>query len=79
MRPRNVTIVFNPKSGSAKVKTVTRLARVFRGNGVETTVVHAAAEPGSATKLARQAALAGADAVIPFGGDGTVRAAVETL
>jgi len=79
MRPRKITIVFNPKGGSAKVNTVTRLANLFRSQGIEVTVVHTTAEPGSATKLAQQAARDGADVVIPFGGDGTVRAVAEGL
>lgn len=79
MRPRKVTIVFNPKGGSAKVPTVTKLAQIIRDQGVEVIVVHTTAEFGSATKLARQAALEGSDVVIPFGGDGTVRAVAEGL
>ena len=79
MRPRKVTIVFNPKGGSAKVPTVTKLAEIFRNRGVEVTVVHTTAAPGSATQLAHQAALDGAEVVVPFGGDGTVRAVAEGL
>lgn len=79
MQPRKVSIVFNPKGGSAKVNVVTQLAQRLRQHGIEVTVVHTTAEPGSATKLARQAALDGAQVVIPFGGDGTVRAVAEGL
>lgn len=79
MRPRKATIVFNPKGGTANVNSVTKLAQILRAAGVEVTVVHTTAEPGSATKLARQAALDGTNVVIPFGGDGTVRAVAEGL
>jgi diacylglycerol kinase family enzyme len=79
MRPRKITIVFNPKGGSAKGNTLTQLANLFRSHGIDVTVVHTTAAPGSATILAQQAARVGADVVIPFGGDGTVRAVAEGL
>lgn len=79
MQPSKLTIVFNPKGGSAKVNTVTEIAQMFRNLRVETNVVHTTAEAGSATHLAKSAALSGADVVIPFGGDGTVRQVAQGL
>ncbi|HSD90889.1 MAG TPA: diacylglycerol kinase family protein [Kofleriaceae bacterium] len=75
MDPRTVVIV-NPKSqggrlGKRWVELSETLTRAFPFDHVETT------GPGDATKLAREALVAGAERVVAIGGDGTINEVVN--
>lgn len=76
---KTIAIVFNPKGGSAKSNTVNKLAELFRAEGLSVSLLTTTPEPGSATRLARQAAQDGVELVVPFGGDGTVCQVAEGL
>ncbi len=79
MELKKVAIVFNPKGGSARQDVVNRLSGAFTSKGIEVAFFSTTPEPGSAKKLARQAAEQGFDLVIAVGGDGTVCQVAEGL
>lgn len=79
MHPKTLTIVYNPKGGSASRNTVNELAGHFVSRDIKVEFLATTAEPGSATKLAAQAAASGAKLVVAFGGDGTACQVAEGL
>jgi len=83
-----IKVIFNPRADRGdnykKADTLRRLldeqARAANGQGISYQIDWTATEsPGHATELAHQAALAGCDAVIAVGGDGTVHEVVNGL
>ncbi len=79
MNLSKVAIVFNPKGGSASTDKVQALAGHLAHNGVAVTLLPTTPEPGSATRLARNAADGKVDLVVAFGGDGTACQVAEGL
>ena len=77
MRP--AVLIYNPHAGrGAAAARTARLAAILRGAGWEAEPRPTAA-PGDATRLARQAAAGGAEAVFVHGGDGSLREAAAGL
>lgn len=74
-----ISIVFNPKGGSASQNAVDELVLEFTTRGIKVECHATTAEPGSAAGLARTAADSDADLVIACGGDGTARQVAEGL
>lgn len=79
MQLRNVSVIFNPKGGSAKGRTLETLVSSLVAAGVHVTTTPTTPERDSAKTLAKMAATNGADLVVAFGGDGTVRQVAEGL
>lgn len=79
MNSYDVAIIANLKGGSANKTTVDGLCTQFSKRGRTVTILATTAEPGSATKLARQAVAGRARIVVAFGGDGTVCQVAEGL
>lgn len=71
---RRVALIFNPAAGQKRrgSRDFEALLGALRGAGAEAEL-RPTGGPGDATRLARQAAAAGCEAVVAFGGDGTVR------
>lgn len=76
---KKLAIIYNPKGGSAKSAKVAELKRLFEAQGLEVILLTTTPEPGSAMKLAQEAAAMGVEVVVPFGGDGTVCQVAEGL
>ena len=79
MNAFDVVIIANLKGGSANKSTVDGLCANFKRRGRTVTILATTAEPGSATKLAREAVAGKAELVVAFGGDGTVCQVAEGL
>lgn len=77
MTIKSVVIVFNPKGGSARGSIVDRMVAAFEAREIPVSKVKTTPEPGSASKLAAEAASSGANLVVAVGGDGTIREVVE--
>lgn len=72
METRRLTLIINPKSGTLSKKGLDRwLPLHLERLGYEVDVVYTTG-PGHATRIAREAAAAGAYGVLACGGDGTV-------
>lgn len=71
-------VIYNPVAGPKIVKKIDRLRALLevRGTPYE---IHKTTGPGDAVLLAREAAHAGADAVLVVGGDGTVNEVANGL
>jgi YegS/Rv2252/BmrU family lipid kinase len=78
--PRSATLIYNPGSGPPRGRglAMARIADALRGRGLRVTVT-ATTGPGEASRLAREAAEAGAECVVVNGGDGTVNEAMQGL
>jgi len=79
MKLQHVTVVFNPKGGSASKGGLNHLLQQFHAAGIQTSSSPTTAAPNSARHLAAEAALSGTNLVIAMGGDGTVRSVAEGL
>lgn len=77
MKLRRVSIVYNPKGGTARQDAAQLLADSL--SRAKVTAVPTTPEPGSATRLARAACADGADLVVAMGGDGTACQVAEGL
>lgn len=77
MKPRRVHVIINPASGQDK-PMLNVLNTVFREAGIDWDVF-ITKDAGDAERLAREAAEAGVDAVVVYGGDGTVTEAAAGL
>ncbi len=78
---RRVALIYNPNSGQHaawRARAVDEAIAVLRAAGVEAKAFETL-EPGSGTDCAREAVLAGYDAVIACGGDGTVHEVIQSL
>lgn len=76
---RNVYLLGNPASGRGRgAAALDRAEALLRERGVPTVVLRTSG-PADAVRLARQAAVAGAELLLVSGGDGTLRDAVEGL
>ncbi len=72
-------LIVNRTAGQRSLdRTVDRLSGLFAAEGLSVEPV-ATAAPGDATRLAREAAAAGAEVVFALGGDGTLREAAQGL
>ena len=71
MDVKRVHVIVNPASGQDRPILKT-LNSIFRDNGIEWEMF-LTKEAGDGTRLAKEAAAAGVDAVAVYGGDGTVR------
>jgi YegS/Rv2252/BmrU family lipid kinase len=70
---RSAVLIYNPAAGRGRSRgLVDSILEALRGSGFNTEAWPTTA-PGSATEQAREAAVAGVEAVIAFGGDGTLR------
>lgn len=78
MRKR-IAIVLNPKGGSSSASRVDALCAALRRRGATVDIHATSPEPGSAKNLACRASEAGAEAVVGFGGDGTICQVAEGL
>lgn len=76
---KNVSVIFNPKGGSAKSRTLELLVSSLVAQGVQVNCAPTTPAPDSAKVLAAAAAANRACAVVAFGGDGTVRQVAEGL
>jgi diacylglycerol kinase family enzyme len=79
MQLKHVWVIFNPKGGSAKQRTLELLVSSLVARGINVNCAPTTAAPDSAKVLAAAAAKAGADVVVAFGGDGTARSVAEGL
>lgn len=77
MKLKRVHVIINPASGQDK-PMLNVLNTVFRDAGIDWDVF-ITKEAGDAERLARESAAAGVDAVIVYGGDGTVTEAAAGL
>ena len=74
---KHVRIIINPASGQDR-PILNTLNTIFKDSGVDWNVA-ITKEAGDASRLAREALEAGADAVAAYGGDGTVREVASAL
>lgn len=74
-----VAVIFNPKGGSARKSGLNQLMQTLIATGATVVALPTTAEPNSATELTKAAIADGADLVVAFGGDGTVRKVAEAL
>ncbi len=77
MKLNRVHVIINPASGQDR-PMLNVLNTVFRGAGIDWDVF-ITKDAGDAERLAREAAKAGVDAVVVYGGDGTVTEAAAGL
>jgi YegS/Rv2252/BmrU family lipid kinase len=71
-------VIYNPVAGPKVVRKIDRVEAYLSGRGVPFEILKTAG-PGDATLLAREAAHAGAEAVVAVGGDGTINEAANGL
>ena len=79
MHFRKVAVIFNPKGGSARKSGLDQLMATLLSTGADVVALPTTAQPNSATDLTNSAIADGAQLVIAFGGDGTVRKVAEAL
>jgi diacylglycerol kinase (ATP) len=78
---RRAALIYNPNSGQHSAwrsRAVDEALAVLRAAGVDAKAFETV-EPGGGTDRAREAVLAGYDAVIACGGDGTVHEVIQSL
>ncbi len=76
---RSSVLIYNPRAGRWRTaRRVAALTAVLREGGWQAEPVPTT-QPSDATRLAREAAAQGAEAVFAFGGDGTLREAAAGL
>ncbi|KAK9805531.1 hypothetical protein WJX72_003548 [[Myrmecia] bisecta] len=77
-QPRRIVAIVNPKSGQGKsAKNFAKVVQpIFDAAGL-VVIVHQTQHAGHATELAQQLDLAGCDALVMVGGDGTVFEALQ--
>lgn len=71
-------VIFNPVAGPKVARKIDRIEAYLSGRGIPFEICRTSG-PGDATRLAREAAEAGADAVVAVGGDGTINEAANGL
>jgi diacylglycerol kinase (ATP) len=73
-------LIVNPQAGRGKVgSALADLRRALDGQGLDHDVVETTADPGSATRAARQALDEGCEYLVAVGGDGTVHEVVNGM
>jgi diacylglycerol kinase (ATP) len=77
---RRVTIVYNPKSGRirGRARKIEKMARLLQARGIAAEVASTQG-PNDGAALARDAIAAGAEIIIPFGGDGTLNEVIQGM
>ncbi len=78
MRKR-IALVFNPKGGSSSQAGVNALVHALAARGATVLQYPTTPEPGSGAQLAKVAVAENAEAVIGYGGDGTISLVAEGL
>ncbi len=73
-----IDVIHNPAAGPKLVNRIDRVRSYFAERGLPFRIRETAA-PGDAVVMAREAALAGADAVVAVGGDGTMNEVADGL
>jgi YegS/Rv2252/BmrU family lipid kinase len=73
-----IRVIYNPAAGPKLVRKIDRLKAVLDGGGIPFEILSTTG-PGDAVLLAREAAGAGADAVVAVGGDGTLNETANGL
>ena len=80
MIPKRATIIYNPISGrrARRADDVRRMIGLLGERGI-VAEARATAKPDEATRFAREAATAGADIIISYGGDGTLNEVIQGM
>ncbi|MDA8122731.1 MAG: YegS/Rv2252/BmrU family lipid kinase [Deltaproteobacteria bacterium] len=71
-------VIYNPVAGPKVVRKIDRVGAFLSGSGIPFEILKTSG-PGDAIVLAKEAADAGADAVVAVGGDGTINEAANGL
>lgn len=80
MTIRQATIIYNPMSGrpARRAAEVSRMAALLEARGIRVES-QATTGPDDATRLAREAIAGGTDAIVGYGGDGTLNEIIQAM